>query len=126
MSFCQLLKDQKFWTAEMLGYCPTRAAERSAAEQKDIRFGRSGGRLIALRREDRHPANAPRPRGIKSRRNELATGRESDGDPVHVVLTWPAVTPTITTMPAAPWCKAPHRACTIRSHPAHTRRSRCL
>src|SRR5437879_5431824 len=25
MSFCQLLRDQQFWTAEMLGYCPNRS-----------------------------------------------------------------------------------------------------
>lgn len=39
MSFCQLLRDQKFWTAEMPGYCPNRAPLNDpAAEQKDIRF----------------------------------------------------------------------------------------
>jgi hypothetical protein len=39
MSFCQLLRDQKFWTAEMLGYCPTRAPLNDpAVEQKDIHF----------------------------------------------------------------------------------------
>jgi hypothetical protein len=39
MSFCQLLGDQKFWAAEMLGYCPNSAPVNDpAAEQKDIRF----------------------------------------------------------------------------------------
>ena len=39
MSFCQLLRDQKFWTADMPGYCPNRAPLNDpAAEQKDIRF----------------------------------------------------------------------------------------
>ena len=39
MSFCQLLRDQKFWMAEMAGYCPNRAPlNDAAAEQKDIRF----------------------------------------------------------------------------------------
>jgi hypothetical protein len=39
MSFCQLLRDQKFWTVEMLGYCPNRAPLNDpAAKQKDIRF----------------------------------------------------------------------------------------
>ena len=39
MSFCQLLRDQKFWTAEMLGCCPNRAPLNDpAAELKDIRF----------------------------------------------------------------------------------------
>ena len=39
MSFCQLLRDQKFWMAEMVGYCPNRAPlNDAAAEQRDIRF----------------------------------------------------------------------------------------
>jgi hypothetical protein len=39
MSFCQLLRDQKFWTAEMPAYCPNRASLNDPAEeQKDIRF----------------------------------------------------------------------------------------
>lgn len=39
MSFCQLLRDQKFWTAEMSGYCPNHAPLNDPAEeQKDIRF----------------------------------------------------------------------------------------
>jgi hypothetical protein len=39
MSFCQLLRDEKLWTAEMPGYCPNRAPLNDAAEeQKDIRF----------------------------------------------------------------------------------------
>ncbi len=39
MSFCQLLRDQKFWTPEMPGYCPNRSPLNDpAAEQKDIRF----------------------------------------------------------------------------------------
>jgi hypothetical protein len=39
MSFCPLLAGQKFWAAEMPGYCPTRAPLNDpAAEQKDIRF----------------------------------------------------------------------------------------
>ncbi|MBS1853810.1 MAG: hypothetical protein JST11_00475, partial [Acidobacteria bacterium] len=41
MSFCQLLRDGKFWTAEMPGYCPNRAPLNDpATEQKDIRFWR--------------------------------------------------------------------------------------
>jgi hypothetical protein len=39
MSFCQLLRDRKFWTPEMSGNCPNRAPLNDlAAEQKDIRF----------------------------------------------------------------------------------------
>ncbi len=39
MSFCQLLRDQKFWMAEMPDYCPNRAPLNDpAAEQKDIAF----------------------------------------------------------------------------------------
>jgi hypothetical protein len=39
MSFCQLLRDQKFWTTEMLGYCPNRAPLNDpTTEQNDIRF----------------------------------------------------------------------------------------
>jgi hypothetical protein len=39
MSFCPLLRNQRFWTPEMPGYCPSRAPLNDpAAEQKDIRF----------------------------------------------------------------------------------------
>ena len=39
MAFCQLLRNQKLWTAEMLDYCPNRAPlNDAAAEQKDMRF----------------------------------------------------------------------------------------
>lgn len=39
MSFCQLLRGQRFWTAEMSSYCPNHAPlNDSAAEQEDIRF----------------------------------------------------------------------------------------
>jgi hypothetical protein len=39
MAFCQLLRDQKFWMAEMAEYCPNHSPLNDAAtEQKDIRF----------------------------------------------------------------------------------------
>jgi uncharacterized membrane protein len=39
MAFCQLLRDGKFWTEEMPGYCPNRSPlNDAAAERKDIRF----------------------------------------------------------------------------------------
>jgi hypothetical protein len=39
MSFCPLLRDQRFWTPEMAGYCPDRVPLNDpAAEQKDTRF----------------------------------------------------------------------------------------
>jgi hypothetical protein len=119
MSFCQLLRDQKFWTAEMLGYCPNRSPLNDpTTEQNDIPSGKSGGRLIALRSRRPSPCPmSPRPRATTSRTiragNRLRSRWRSDSCRCS---TWPAVTPTITTMPAAHWCKAPDPARTTRSH----------